>query len=362
MEAPDFAVIGHIEDWRQATNTINAMRSEDNHPLAEADVRDILPWIPPRPLFRMTVRSRVPDLVVHGLYLETFIPPENLATGRLRRNLGKVRAAAQWADREGVRITSLGGFTSIILEGDTTLLPESLRSAFTTGNTLTTAYIAKGVERACLLHGKDLSESRMLIVGATGDIGSACVKYFESAVRGLLLCARNRRRLEHLSARLSAMDRDVTFSTELDQLLPDADVIILAASISANGLGLVERKPDAIVCDAGYPKNRAVGNTDLESSRLLFNGGLGQVTEGVRYTPDLSAPFYGDHIQNVAHGCALEAALLALENRFESYSAGRGNIEVEDVEEMWSLAQKHGFELAPFHNAYGPWSVKQLIS
>ena len=45
--------------------------------------------------------------------------------------------------------------------------------------------------------------------------------------------------------------------------------------------------------------------------------------------------------------------LLALEGRSESYSRGRGDISPARVDEIWDLAEKHGFTLAPFFNARG---------
>jgi len=45
--------------------------------------------------------------------------------------------------------------------------------------------------------------------------------------------------------------------------------------------------------------------------------------------------------------------LLALEGRSESYSIGRGNISPGQVDEIWALAGKHGFALAPFFNDQG---------
>ena len=52
-------------------------------------------------------------------------------------------------------------------------------------------------------------------------------------------------------------------------------------------------------------------------------------------------------------GCLLEGMLLALKGRFESYSRGRGNISPDRVDEIWALARKHGFALAPFFNDEG---------
>ena len=51
---------------------------------------------------------------------------------------------------------------------------------------------------------------------------------------------------------------------------------------------------------------------------------------------------------DVCYGCSCEAIILALERRFENFSFGRWNISIEKMEEIQTIALKHGFELAPF--------------
>jgi len=46
-----------------------------------------------------------------------------------------------------------------------------------------------------------------------------------------------------------------------------------------------------------------------------------------------------------AYACLAEAALLAMEGRFEDYTLGR-NIEIGRVKEMYRMFQKHGFKIA----------------
>ena len=57
----------------------------------------------------------------------------------------------------------------------------------------------------------------------------------------------------------------------------------------------------------------------------------------------------------LSHGCILEAMVLAFENRFETYSSGKGNITIDKMEEIYSLSLKHGINIAPFYNAKGLW-------
>jgi hypothetical protein len=45
---------------------------------------------------------------------------------------------------------------------------------------------------------------------------------------------------------------------------------------------------------------------------------------------------------------------LALEHQFEPFSQGRGFITQERVDEMETIAARHGIYLAPLYNADGP--------
>ena len=40
--------------------------------------------------------------------------------------------------------------------------------------------------------------------------------------------------------------------------------------------------------------------------------------------------------------------MLALEERYENFSWGKGHITIEKMAEILGMARKHGFELAPF--------------
>lgn len=50
----------------------------------------------------------------------------------------------------------------------------------------------------------------------------------------------------------------------------------------------------------------------------------------------------------------MEGMVLALEGRFEPFSQGRGFITPERVQEIESIAARHGIHLAPLYNALGP--------
>jgi fatty aldehyde-generating acyl-ACP reductase len=113
-------------------------------------------------------------------------------------------------------------------------------------------------------------------------------------------------------------------------------------------------KKNVLVCDAGYPKNLARqidGNEEVH----LFHGGMGQVSMGYYFDPDYSNSIYHYPAPGIAHGCILEAMVLAFENRIENYSIGKGNITPDKLEDIYESALKHGITLAPFHSANGLW-------
>jgi predicted amino acid dehydrogenase len=346
----DFALIAHFESWDRAAAAISLLRGPGRPPVSLEDIRDILPWIPPRTSSRVTVGSSQGHRV-HGVYIDSFIPPDRLDRRFLRENLVRVREAAQYAIREGARIVTLGGFSSILLEGKTDLLPSHPETAFTTGNTLTAALIVRGVERALALAGRDLGESNILIIGASGDVGSGCARCLAPRVKQLLLCARNPDRLSKLASEFPSLGSRVTADTDLRRLSQKANVVICAASMPASDLLLDALPQGSIVCDAGYPKNLAAHFAPRECP--IFYGGLGQASGGIKLDPDLLGIVYPYSLSNLTHGCLLEGIVLAMERRFESFSQSRGLITPQRVEEIWHMAQKHGIGLPPLFNGEG---------
>jgi len=352
----DFALIGHQESWRAAADVLAVLRGPDHTPLPDDEIRDILPWIPPRAVCHVDVGGKTGGVKAHGIYIDSFIPPDRLDAAYLHENIARVRGAAACAIKAGAKIVSLGGFSSILIEGDADLLrmdlpQEKYDTVFTTGNTLTVAFIVQGIKKMCALQGRNLRSSTLLIVGATGDIGSGCARCLAPGVRRVLLCARNLERLRRLAAELQADGIHVEIATDLQRFSVPADVVICAASLASPSLLLGRVAPHAIVCDAGYPKNLSP-SAEMPSAQVFF-GGLGQITRGLTFTPDFSGVLNRHPFPDFAHGCLLEGMALALERRFEPFSQGRGFITPERVDEIEAIAARHGIYLAPLYNGDG---------
>jgi fatty aldehyde-generating acyl-ACP reductase len=347
----DFALIGHQESWRAAADVLAVLRGPAHPPLPDHEIKDILPWIPPRTICHVEARS-IAGVKARGIYIDAFIPPGRLEAGYTRENLARVRAAAACAIQAGAKIVSLGGFSSILVEGNFDLLPERNGTAFTTGNTLTVGFIVQGIRKMCALEGRSLRRSTLLIVGATGDVGSGCARCLAPFVKRVLLNARNVERLRRLAAELEADGVEVEIAAGPRQFSTEADVVICAASLASPSLLLGRIAPGAIVCDAGYPKNLSP-SAQMPDAKIFF-GGLGQITGGLRFTPEFHGIINRHPFPDVVHGCLLEGMALAMERRFEPFSKGRGFITPDRVEEIERISARHGIFLAPLYNADGP--------
>jgi fatty aldehyde-generating acyl-ACP reductase len=342
----DFALIGHLDSWGKALKYVNALRDiKGMTPISLDTVKDIYSYIPPRDLFNIEIKSRSGELR-RGVYIETFISPDELDGAHLHSNIKKVKEACEFAASLNVPIVSLGGFTSIILENSKTDMSRIKNTFFTTGNTLTAAFIADTIERICVQRNIRLSDCRMLIVGATGDIGSACVRYFSGKIKELLICGRRPAPLQKLAEEFS-WQQPVEWSVKINELLPFADIIVCVASSLLNDWDTSIIRSEAIICDAGYPKNI---DASIGDRKNVFWGGMGIVSQGYHFAPDYKNELYSFSIPNIAHGCMMEAVVLSMENRAEAFSKGRGNITKHAMEEMLGLASKHGIDTAPFFN------------
>jgi fatty aldehyde-generating acyl-ACP reductase len=354
-----FALIGHQDSWKSVTQFVNNIRITNDHELLPLDkIKQVYGFIPPRKLFDIVVNSTTGDSI-NGAYIETFISPDELDIKHSRKNIVKVKDACMLASKLGASVVSLGGFSSIVLETGNENFTNINKTSFTTGNTLTAGFIAKGIEKACEFWDVDLGRSNLLIIGSTGDIGSACVEYFAGKAKKILLCARQQGPLLKQSGLLTQKGIENIASPILKELIPKADIIISVASSIIENTDLDVLNEHCIVCDAGYPKN-------LQSSRLqdherLFYGGMGILKNGFYFENNAHESLYKFCLPNVSHGCLLEGIVLALENKFCAYSKGRGNITTKAMNEILEMATKHGIETAPLFNDHVIELVKEKM-
>jgi predicted amino acid dehydrogenase/ribosome-associated toxin RatA of RatAB toxin-antitoxin module len=286
-------------------------------------------------------KSRSGEATTNGcIILCTFIP--SMIENDLKGVYAKVVRACKLAEKFGMGVVSLGGFTSIVAERFGQDIRQEVDIPVTTGNTLAAAYAVEGVEKAALLLGKELKDLKVTVIGGTGDVGSGCSRALTEKVRQLTVTGRNRWNLIKLKGELKKRRKaKIEAHTNNEKAVKDADIVIAAANSSASILNIEWFKPGAVVCDLAYPKNLSYKSTRKDI--FVFSGGLASVPTPV----DLSI-MMGLPSGNICYGCSCESIVLALERRYESFSFGRGNITPEKITEIRAMAHKHGFDLAPF--------------
>jgi fatty aldehyde-generating acyl-ACP reductase len=266
-----------------------------------------------------------------------------LASRRIKTATRKIVNAMAHAQKHGINITALGGFSSIIFENFNLQQIQQVRNVkldferFTTGNTHTAYIICQQIEQAAPKFGIDLSKATVAVCGATGDIGSAVCRWLNTKtdIADLLLIARNQERLYNLQAELGRGK-----ILDLDEALPQADIIVWVASM-AKGVEIDPQvlKQSCLLIDGGYPKNLS---TKLQSPGVhVLNGGI------VEHSLDIDWKIMQivnmDVPARQLFACFAESMLLEFEKLHTNFSWGRNHITVAKMEQIGQVSLKHGF-------------------
>lgn len=337
-----FGILGHFYNFNHMLKCLKMLNPEFKTPSKEF-LSKLFNMTPSFKMYEMKEFKSKTGEVTHGCFiLCTFIP--EMLEEDIHAVYSRVVRACKIAEKYGVGIVTLGGFTSIVGERMGHQIDEEVDIPITTGNTYTVALAIEGVEKAAHLLGRDLKDLKLTIVGGTGDIGSACARVLTDKVKEIIITGRTKSNLHHLKAELKKKRKaHIEATTDNRKAVEEADIIIAAASASSAILDIAWFKPGAVICDLGYPKNISYAPINRKDI-LVFSGGLASIPMPIDTGIDMGLPSV-----NVSYGCFSEAIILALEQRFENYSYGRGNIMPDKIEEIKRLSHKHGFELAPFY-------------
>lgn len=337
-----FGIIGHLYNFNHMIKCFKMLNPDFKAPSQEFLGR-LFHTIPSFKLYDILNFKSSAGEVSHGYFIvATFIP--DMIEKDIWTIFSKVVKACKIAEKHGVGIVALGGFTSIVSERIGQEISSEVDVPLTTGNTFTSAMVIEGVLKAAGLLNLDISDTKLTIVGGTGDIGSACARFLTDKVKKLTITGRTKANLRLLKQELSKRRKaQIAATTDNEGAVKDADVIISAASATSSILNIDWFKPGAIICDVGYPKNISYTPTDRQDI-LIFSGGLARSPTPVSFPIDIGLPR-----PDTLYGCFSEAIILALEKRYENFSFGRGNITPEKIEEIKTLGKRHGFEVADFY-------------
>ncbi len=336
-----FAVIGHPYNIQHLMNFFEAHQQTRAIPSPEF-LAKIFEMAPSFEADAITEFRSSNGKTVNGSFIVCNIIPD-MVDMDIEKAVSKVVDACKLAERRGFGIVALGGFTSIAGEryGDEFL--KRVHIPVTTGNTLTAALAVEQVKKAAALMELDLSRASVTILGGAGDIGSACARGLADKVREITITSRTGRSFNWIKKEIAKAGK-AKVRTSLDNraAVKNADIVIAAASAHKSIVDVSSFKSGAIVCDIGYPKNISYSPTDRQDI-LVFSGGICEIPCEFKTAFDHSLP-----TARVLYGCFSEAIVLALEERFERFSWGKGNITREKMAEILGMAAKHGFYPAPF--------------
>jgi predicted amino acid dehydrogenase len=218
----------------------------------------------------------------------------------------------------------------------------------TTGNSLTIAAGVRSLFRGASEMGIDPARATAVVVGATGSIGGACVELIAPHVAHVVLVARNETRLrkfhDGVRGRLPCAS---SYTTDIAAAVQRADLVLTATTSTQDVIEPEDLRTGAVVCEVSLPHDVSRRVALERPDVLVVEGGNMRVPGEMRWARvreqgedfDMGLP------RGTALACMSETMVLALENRCEPYTLGRG-IDVAKVREIDALAERAGFTLA----------------
>jgi predicted amino acid dehydrogenase len=324
-------------------------------------IAKILEWMPPWAAAHVT-GVRTPDgRETEGWFVAAPLLPAQMLELPREQVYERILRAIEIGVDLGAEVAGLGAFTGVVGDGGVTIAGRS-PIPVTTGNSLTIAAGVRSLFRGASEMGIDAGAATAVVVGATGSIGGACVELIAPHVAHVVLVARNETRLRkfHESIR-DGLPCASSYTTDISAAVQRADLVLTATSSTQDVIEPEDLRTGAVVCEVSLPhdvsRRVAVERPDV----LVVEGGNMRVPGEMRWARvrergedfDMGLP------RGTALACMSETMILALENRCESYTLGRG-IDLAKVREIDALAERDGFSLADMRAFDLPLSREQI--
>ncbi len=291
-------------------------------------------------------RSAATGHPADGLIYALGATPRQMLTRPPEFTYRRLDAAVKDAAKRGARIVGLGAFTKVVGDAGVTVARRA-PIPVTTGNSLT---IAATLETAKLTAKRmgwaDLARGKAMVVGATGAIGSVCSRLLAAAVKDVVLVSIEPPRLESLKRTILEEVPDATVVTDVSTApwVGQCDLIVTATSaFGLRVLDVSQCKPGAVILDVALPPDISAEEAAVRPDVLVVESGEVLIPGPVKFSFDIGLP------PGVAYACLAEAALLAMEERYECFTLGR-DVAPRRVKEIYRLFRKHGFQIAPLRS------------
>ncbi len=307
----------------------------------EVVLEQMLKRMPTKPVSEITGVRSLAGAEAHGWFIGCPLTPRQFVNLPTEFVLRKIIRAAQVAQELGAKVVGLGAMTSVVGDAGITI-DKSVDIAVTTGNSYTVWTAVEGAKKAAALMGTEVSQAQVAVMGATGSIGQVCVRLLAEEASAVTLIGRDEARLAKLAASVDGK-ANLSYTTDPRAGLRDADIVITVTSAVDTVVPGDALKPGAVVCDVARPRDVSKKVAKERPDVLVIEGGAVEVPGPVDFHFNFGFP------PKTAYACMAETIILALEQRYESYSLGR-DLSIERVKEIAALSQKHGFKLAGFRS------------
>ena len=273
--------------------------------------------------------------------------PEQLAGREAGFVYRRIMRAAEMSERLGARMMGVADFASAVGEAAQRVANKA-DIAINTGQSLTLAATLEAAKQAVIKMDNQidhLREARVLLLGATAPAGEAWAHLLAAEGAHLTIVANTPEKLIMLKQGLEQAypTAKVRISTTPAQLVPEADVVVVLEN--SQPLDIRHCKPGAVVCDMVRPAAVAATAVAHRPDVLVISAGEVKLPGQPEMEMDLGLP------TGVAYACLAETILLAMEGRFQDFTAGT---EVAQVQEILRLFHKHQFQLSGIrtHDAF----------
>jgi len=313
----------------------------------EPIIRKILEWMPAYAAVHVT-GVRTPDgRETEGWFVAAPLMPEQMIDFPREEVYERILRAINIGAELGADVAGLGAFTGVVGDAGITVNERS-PIPVTTGNSLTIAAGIQSLFRGAAEMGIDSQAATAVVVGATGSIGSACVHLIAPRVKRLILVARNATRLRKFHESIKdQLPCESSYSVDLSAVVGQAQLILTATTSTQDVIEPDDLQTGAVVCELSLPHDVSRRVAQERPDVLVIEGGNMLVPGNPRFERvrepgtefDLGLP------ARTALACMSETMVLALENRCEPFTLGRG-IDLNRVIEIDQMAARCGFTLA----------------
>ena len=288
------------------------------------------------------IRSEATGKEIKGWFIACPYTPGRMMALPEQTVYRKIIQTGRLAEKLGAQMLGLGAFTSVVGDAGITIA-KALDIPVTTGDSYTVIVAVEAIREAARLMDIPLEKASAAVVGATGTIGQVCADLLADDVERLYLIGRRQDALEELRDRLKVHARaELIVSTNMD-VLANAQLILTVTSAVHDVIRPENLQAGSVVCDVARPRDVSAMVATSRDDILVIDGGMVDVPGPVDFHFNFGFP------PGKVYACMAEAMALALEGRFEDYTLGK-HITRERVEEIGSIAKKHGFRSSGFRS------------